>query len=83
MTYLSALVTGPDGTTSNFSNCSPAQPANNTWSTALEIAANTPITSFVTLPGETRWFKFKVRPASRADIVLDNLPDGLQRHRLQ
>ena len=74
LTYLSALVTGPDGTTSNFSNCSPAQPANSTWSSALEIAANTPITSFVTLPGETRWFKFKVRPALRADINVSNLP---------
>ena len=74
LTYISGLVTGPDGSTSNFSNCSPAQPANTSWSSALSILPNTPITSFVALPGETRWFKFPVRPASRADVALSNLP---------
>ncbi|GIK36271.1 MAG: hypothetical protein BroJett011_01040 [Chloroflexota bacterium] len=79
-TFVTATATGPDGT-SEFSQCVPVSPGNDSWPTALSLSSDgnafqESYDQFLDKEGQSRWFKFKVQPNSQVIVTLTNLPEN-------
>jgi CSLREA domain-containing protein len=82
--YVTATATGPDGSTSELSQCMPVSADNDSWvkALALDLApdASQPGTltassaGFITNAGQSRWYRFSVQPNSKLILTLENLP---------
>ncbi|MFP4438707.1 MAG: right-handed parallel beta-helix repeat-containing protein, partial [Chloroflexaceae bacterium] len=79
-----ATVTDPDGNTSEFSNCLRVTAGNNIWPTATRlnltgdplnatVPLSATVSDYLTLAGQSRWYKFAVQPDSRAGISLEGI----------
>ncbi|MBE7550870.1 MAG: tandem-95 repeat protein [Anaerolineales bacterium] len=78
--FVTATATGPDGT-SEFSQCVPVSPGNDSWPTALSLSSDgnafqESYDQFLDKEGQSRWFKFKVQPNSQVIVTLTNLPEN-------
>ncbi len=73
---MTATATDPSGNTSALSMCAPAGPDNDAWYTAYKLAAtpSATVNQYLSLPGQTRWYKFDVQPRSHVVVNLSNLP---------
>ena len=80
---LTALATGPDGT-SEFSRCVRLGRGNDAWTRALDLelmpdsvspeVQTAEISQHLDLAGQSRWYKFAVQPNSQLVITLTDLP---------
>ena len=79
-----ATVTDPYGNTSEFSNCLRVTAGNTTWPTATRlnltgdplnatVPLSATVSDYLTLAGQSRWYKFAVQPDSRAGISLEGI----------
>ena len=79
--YVAATVTDSAGNTSEFSNCLPITADNDVWPRATRLdLTGTPLPGAMTeellaLPGQSRWYKFRVHPHSQAIVTLA-APEG-------
>jgi CSLREA domain-containing protein len=79
---VTADATDPGGNTSEFSQCVIVGAGNDSWPKALPLALspslpNTQMASFdeyIDKLGQSRWFKFSVKPGSKVIVTLTNLP---------
>ncbi|MBC8074542.1 MAG: right-handed parallel beta-helix repeat-containing protein, partial [Chloroflexales bacterium] len=71
--FVSATVTDAGGNTSEFSQCISAGPGNDSWPRALDLASGIDYSQYVDLPDQSRWFKLRVQPDSRALVSLAGL----------
>lgn len=81
--YLTALATGPSGT-SEFSRCIRFGLGNDSWPRALRLelipdsvspeVQTAEFSQVIDLPGQSRWYKFSVQPNSQLVITLTDLP---------
>ncbi len=75
-TYVAATVTDSAGNTSEFSNCLPIIAANDVWprATRLDLTGTSlpgaTTEDLLALPGQSRWYKFRVYPHSQAIVTL-------------
>ncbi|MFV9503269.1 MAG: PxKF domain-containing protein [Oscillochloridaceae bacterium umkhey_bin13] len=76
-TAITAVATGPNGS-SEFSACVVVGPGNDVWTRAQLIdlipGGTVNFNQFIDLPGQSRWFKFRVQPGVALDVILRDLP---------
>ncbi len=79
---ITALATGPDGSSSEFSQCVIAGEGNVSWPRALLLSStsglpntlNASADEYIDKQGQSRWFKFSVQPGSKVIVTLTDLP---------
>ena len=81
---ITALATGPSGSTSEFSGCIRIGLGNDSWPRALRLdlvpdsvspeVQTAQISQQLDLAGQSRWYKFSVEPNSQLLVTLTDLP---------
>ena len=85
--FITALTLGPNDNVSEFSECLRVGEANDSWPRATELDLITTrvltshistgvFTQYLDMAGQSRWFKFRVRPQSRVKLTLTELPEN-------
>ena len=80
--FVTSIATGPDGSSSEFSQCIAAGPGNDAWTNALRLTLQPGLPGvegasaqgFIDKLGRSRWYKFTVKPGSRLVVTLTDLP---------
>ena len=80
--FAQAVVTDPAGFESDFSEAVRIGAGNDSWPSALlvhltgDTDAQASVEDYINFEGQSRWFKFQVKPGSKLFITLTDLPEN-------
>jgi hypothetical protein len=77
--FISATATDANGNVSPFSRCILAGAGNDSWPNAARLnpsSNSAAVEEYIDLPGQSRWYKFKINPSSRVIVTLSSLPEN-------
>ena len=77
--FISATATDANGNVSPFSRCILVGAGNDSWPNAARLnpsSNSAAVEEYIDLPGQSRWYKFKIDPGSRVIVTLSSLPEN-------